>query len=119
MIILLYLYFFLDLYILDQKNPPDYFPTLDELKRKFIIKCSGKRVIKDNKNIIPRSKIKYEDNTSYLKDKRNIKFDVNTIKNAFKSFFGKLKSNNPKNILKSKPKPKMNIQHLNSEEYQI
>ena len=105
-----------DLYILDQKNPPDYFPTLEELKRKFIIKCSGKRVIKDNKNKIPRSEIKYEDNTSYLKDKRNIKLDVNSFKNAFKSFFGKLKSNNPKNILKSKPKNKMNLQHLNSEE---
>ena len=105
-----------DLYILDQKNPPDYFPTLDELKKKFIIKCSGKRVIKDNKNKIPRNEIKYEDNTSYLKDKRNIKLDKNSFRDAFKSYFTKLKANNPINILKSKPKQNRNLIHSNSEE---
>ena len=105
-----------DLYILDQKNPPDYFPTLDELKRKFIIKCSGKRVIKDNKNIIPRSKIKYEDNTSYLKDKRNLKLDINTFQNAFKSFINNLKNDNSKNILKSSPKKNRNLHKTNTED---
>ena len=110
-----------DLYILDQNNTPDFFPTLEDLKNKFIIKCSGKRVIKDRKNIIDRSEVKYEDNTSYLKHEKNLNLSSNQvndmIRNVYYKFKSKSKEMNLENIkLKSAPKKLKNQEDKKEEE---
>ena len=57
-----------DIYILDQDNPPDYLPSVKDMKGKFVIKCGGKRVLKDRTKITPRKDLKYEnENDSYVK----------------------------------------------------
>ena len=48
-----------DLYIFPSENPPDYLPSLSEMKNKFIIKTGGVRVIKDRTKITPRSQLSY------------------------------------------------------------
>ena len=64
-----------DLYIFPSDKKPDYIPTLEELKNKFIIKCSGKRLWVDEE--IERKVI--EKNTKRLRaarydnDKLNMK----------------------------------------------
>ena len=105
-----------DLYVLDQKNPPDYFPTLDELKGKFIIKCTGKRIFNQSKSIIPRSEIKYEDNSSYLKDLRIRKINSYQVKNEMKKYIYNLNSQlNKKRIYKSRPKKIIKIEEKDDE----
>ena len=44
-----------DLYIFPSKEKPDHIPTLREMQNKFIIKCGGKRIWKDDE--IPKLKI--------------------------------------------------------------
>ena len=105
-----------DLYILDQKNPPDYFPTLEELKGKFIIKGTGKRIFNESKTIIPRSEIKYEDNTSYLKDLRIRTVNSCQVQNEMKKFIYNLNSQlNKKRVYKSRPKKIIKIEEKDDE----
>ena len=64
-----------DLYIFPSDKKPDYIPTLDELRNKFIIKCSGKRLWLDeeierkviNKNNRRLRAGRYETDKLYLK----------------------------------------------------
>ena len=64
-----------DLYIFPSDKKPDHIPTLDELKNKFIIKCSGKRLWLDEeieRKIIDKNKKrlragKYDNDKLYLK----------------------------------------------------
>ena len=39
--------YLVDLYIFPTDSPPEFIPTLEELKYKFIIKCGGKRLYED------------------------------------------------------------------------
>ena len=95
----------IDLYIIDQNNTPNYYPTLEQLKRKFIIKCSGHRIIKENNNKIKRSEIKYDDNTSYMKDVRIRKINNIQMEQAMKEFIHKIHLNSKKKrIYKSRKK---------------
>ena len=45
-----------DLYIFPMDNIPEFLPNLSDLKYKFIIKCSGPRILKKDMNIIPKRK---------------------------------------------------------------
>lgn len=77
-----------DLYIFPSENPPDYLPSLSEMKNKFIIKTGGVRVIKDRTKITPRSQLSYvtEDDKKNFMSKlhfvlQNIINDKETINN--------------------------------------
>ena len=60
--------YLIDLYIFPTDSPPEFMPTLEELKYKFIIKCGGKRLYE---NIdIPMKPIIVE--TASLKDKKSL-----------------------------------------------
>ena len=60
--------YLIDLYIFPTDSPPEFMPTLEELKYKFIIKCGGKRLYEDTD--IPMKQIK-EDKIS-LRGQRNL-----------------------------------------------
>ena len=45
-----------DLYIFPFDNIPEFLPNLSDLKYKFIIKCSGPRILKENIKEIPKRK---------------------------------------------------------------
>ena len=60
--------YLIDLYIFPTDSPPEFMPTLEELKYKFIIKCGGKRLYKDID--IPMKPINEE--SSKLKEKENL-----------------------------------------------
>ena len=45
-----------DLYIFPMDNIPEFLPNLSDLKYKFIIKCSGPRILKENIKEIPKRK---------------------------------------------------------------
>ena len=66
-----------NLYILDQSNPPDYLPNVEEMKGKFVIKCGGKRVQKDRTKITPRKDLKYVNQEDELDKKELICMDMN------------------------------------------
>ena len=60
--------YLIDLYIFPTDSPPEFMPTLEELKYKFIIKCGGKRLYEDID--IPMKPINEE--SSKLKEKENL-----------------------------------------------
>ena len=60
--------YLIDLYIFPTDSPPEFMPTLEELKYKFIIKCGGKRLYEDID--IPMKPINAE--SSKLKEKENL-----------------------------------------------
>ena len=60
--------YLIDLYIFPTDSPPEFMPTLEELKYKFIIKCGGKRLYEDID--IPMKQINEE--SSKLKEKENL-----------------------------------------------
>ena len=66
-----------DIYILDQDNPPDYLPSVKDMKGKFVIKCGGKRVLKDRTKITPRKDLKYENENDSLMKSDMIVMNVN------------------------------------------
>ena len=60
--------YLIDLYIFPTDSPPEFMPTLEELKYKFIIKCGGKRLYEDID--IPMKPI--NEKSSKLKEKENL-----------------------------------------------
>ena len=60
--------YLIDLYIFPTDSPPEFMPTLEELKYKFIIKCGGKRLYEDMD--IPMKPINEE--SCKLKEKENL-----------------------------------------------
>ena len=64
-----------DLYIFPSDKKPDYIPTLEELRNKFIIKCSGKRLWVDDeieRKVIDKNKRRLRAGR-YDNDKLNMK----------------------------------------------
>ena len=82
--------FLVELYIFPSDKKPDHLPTLGELKNKFIIKCSGKRLWLDEE--IERKKFdknkrrlragKYDNDKLYLKKLVLIDEDLNDVSDS-------------------------------------
>ena len=110
-----------DLYIFPMDDIPKYLPNLSDLKYKFIIKCSGPLILKENMKEIPKRKkgISLENKIQKFEIIRGLSIalsDIEINKNEMKNISNE-EMDNLKNKIKSvKNKLKKEIENENDDE---